>query len=251
MGIHAGETVISQPTMPASHSLRRRTLLGSILLGGIAGCIGDDSDDNPEQKAAGTILGPPEESRGSPSHPTYGDPIPDFELPDPHADELVTADSLSDEGPFVLTFIYTSCTGSCGELMGLLELVQNDASEEGWLDDVNLVAMTFDPEVDGADTLRAYGEIHGLDASEPHFRFLRPETSTEAIELVDQHFGVPADRHDDDAPDDADPADLEHVHYYMIFLVNGEGIVERSYPSPILFDRSANDFVEDVRSVVT
>ena len=228
----------------------RRTVLGSLAITSLAGCIGGSDDDSANDNADGTILGPPEETRGEPTHPTYGDQIPSFEIPDPHTDELVSDSDLLAEGPFVLTFIYTSCTDRCGELMGLLELVQNDAIDEGWIDDVNLVAMTFDPDVDGPDTLRAYGEMHGLDYTDPHFRFLRPEDPDEAIELVNDHFGVPAEHHDGEPADDVDPDDLQHVHYYMIYLVNGDGIVERSYPGPILFDQSANDFVDDVRDVV-
>ena len=232
-------------------TLNRRALLGSLAVAGVAGCLGDGSDDTEAPTADGAVLGPPDETRGDASHPTYGDSILSFELPDPHAGELVTEEDLLEDGPFVLTFIYTSCTGQCGELMGLLELVQNDAIEEGWIDDVNLVAMTFDPEVDGPDTLRAYGEMHGLDVDDSHFRFLRPESPDEAIEIVSDHFGVPAEHHDGEPADDVEPDDLGVVHYYMIFLVNGDGIVERSYPGPILFDRSANEFVEDVRMVVT
>ena len=221
--------------------MRRRAFFATVAATvGLAGCLGDES---------GTTLGEPEQERGSPSHATHGEELPDFEVPDPLNDEMVSRDDLADDGPFVLTFIYTSCTDRCGEIMRLLELIQSDAIDEGWDGDVSLAAMTFDPETDDADTLRSYGNGYGLDIDHERFRFLRPESGEEAIDLVDDHFSVPAehgDHHDDHQHDEG-----AHVHYYMLFLVNGDGIVERSYPGPILFDRSPNDLIDDVRTVVT
>lgn len=68
--------------------MERRTYLGSLGaasvtgLAGLAGCLddamgtvglGDDSD---------TVLSPPDQTRGDPSHPIHGEAFPDFAIPD-------------------------------------------------------------------------------------------------------------------------------------------------------------------------
>ncbi len=211
--------------------MRRRAFIATGA-GLVAGCLGTDE----------TTLDPPATSRGSPSHPVHGDPFPSFSVPDPFTDTSVSRDDLLDRGPFVLTFIYTSCTDRCGELMRLLELVQRDANEEGWLTDLTLVAVTFDPETDEPTVLREYATTYGLDVEHDHVRMLRPSNQAAALELVDDHFGVPATH-----------ADHDHGpgHYYMVFLVNADGITERSYPGPILFDRTPDEIVSAVRTVAT
>lgn len=209
----------------------------------LAGCQGV-LDDDP------TSLGEPDQRRGDVIHPTHGDAFPDFSVPDPVRGDSVARDALLEDGPFVMTFIFTSCQDRCGDLMGILSVIQHDAIEEGWDDDVHLLAMTWDPETDDGETLRSYGEAHGIDVDHDHFHFLRPESEDDAIHLIDEDFGVPVHHgsgnghdHDDHGPDGP-------VHYYMIFIVNEDGIVERSYPGPILFDHTPNDIVEDVRTVV-
>lgn len=228
--------------------MRRRAYLGTIGIAGLAGCTGSI----PGLRDDGMALGEPNQTRGEVSHPTHGDEFPDFSVPDPHAEETITREDLLADGPFVMTFIYTSCRDRCGELMGILNLIQHDAIEEGWDDDVSLVAMTWDPEVDDAATLREYGEAYNIDVEHRRFRFLRPETPGQAIDIVDDHFGVPAHHGaDHDHHHDDEHAPEEATHYYMIFLVNEEGIVERSYPGPILFEHSPDDVIDDVRRVVT
>ena len=247
--------------------MKRRALLGAAGMAGLAGCIGeldgilgeddpdcpssyDGIDFDPIEDRDDAVLGPPECPRGSPSHPTYGDTFPDFTVPDPHAETTVSRDDLLADGPLVMTYIFTNCPDRCPELMGILSVIQNDAIEDGWDDDVTLAAMTWDPARDDAAALRNYGEVHGIDVDHEQFRLLRPETNEEAIELVDETFGVPA-QHGDDDHDHDDSGDDGHVHYYMIFIVNGDGVVERSYPGPILFYRSPDDIATDVRTVVT
>lgn len=179
--------------------------------------------------------------------------FPEFSVPDPLRGETVNRDQLTGQGPFVMTFIFTSCQDRCGELMGILSVIQHDAIEEGWDDDVNLLAMTWDPETDDEETLRDYGAAHGIEIEHDRFHFLRPESEDEAIHLIDDEFGVPVHHGSDgnhDHGDEHDHGPEEPVHYYMIFIVNENGVVERSYPGPVLFDHAPNDIVEDVRTVV-
>ena len=229
----------------------RRHYLGTIgTLGtaGMAGCL-----DSVPFVGGDTALGEPEQPRGDPIHSIHGEEFPEFELPDPHADTTVTSEDLRGT-PFVMTFIYTSCVEQCGTLMQLLRMIQVDAAEQGYADNINLLAITFDPDTDTPDVLREYGEAFDMDFDAGNFRFLRPETADGAIEVVNEHFGVPAEMHDDHDHDHGDDEGEERgpgVHYYMFFLVNGEGITERSYPNVVggREDTRPNAILENVRTV--
>lgn len=241
---------------------RRRYLasLAAVGTAGTAGCL----DGVPGLGDDRTALDPPEQTRGDPIHPIHGEAFPAFELPDPFAGSPVSLEALRGT-PFVMTFIYTSCTDQCGTLMQLLRLIQSDAAGRGYSDDIELLAMTFDPETDTEAELRSYAELFDMDPTGGNFRFLRPETNDEALEVVNEEFGVPAEVHDHGGDDDGhshgdhDDDDGENgheagpgVHYYMLFLVNGEGVVERSYPNVVgaREETRPNAIIEDVRTVV-
>ena len=243
--------------------MKRRMLLGAAAAASLSGCVGqiehfvggdepdcpdgyEQFDFEPVAHAEDAVLGGPECPRGSPSHPVYGDTLPDFSVHDPFANEVVSSADLTAGSPLVLTFIFTNCPDRCPELMGILQIIQNDAVSEGWDDEITLAAMTWDPARDDVEALRDYGEAHGINVDHEQFRFLRPETNEEAIEVVDQTLGVPAQH-----GDDHDHNGASHVHYYMIFIVNSKGVVERSYPGPMLFHRSPDDISQAVRTVVT
>ena len=253
--------------------MKRRMLLGAMAAGSLSGCIGeldgflgedepdcpeayDQIDFEPVEDVDEAILGGPECPRGTPVHPVYGDSFPSFSVPDALTEETIESHELYDDSPLVMTFIFTNCPDRCPELMGILQIIQDDAITEGWDDDVTLAAMTWDPERDGADELRDYGEVHGIDVDHEQFHLLRPETNEEAIDLVDDTLGVPAQHgdhdhdHDDHEHDDHDDHGAGDAHYYMIFIVNTDGIVERSYPGPILWHRSPDDISQAVSTVV-
>lgn len=280
--------------------MKRRAYLGTLGAAGVvglSGCLGD----LPLVGGDETTLDPPERSRGDPSHPIHGDEFPTFTLPDPLAGTDVSLAEFEGERAYLLTFIYTSCTDDCGTLVRLLRLVQEDAAERGYGDDIALLAMTFDPETDDADALREYGETYGVDLEADNWHFLRPSDNDEATTLLDDRIGVPAQLggdhdHDDDHGDDddethnedhehedhdgedgdehddhADENDSEHnnhadgddhdhdtdsedgaIHYYIAFLVNENGIVERSYPRVTSGREEVRPaaIIDDVRTVV-
>ena len=302
--------------------MKRRAYLGT--LGGagavgLSGCLGD----LPVVGDSETALDPPDQPRGEPSHPIHGDEFPTFTLPDPHEGTDVSLADFEGERAYLLTFIYTSCTEDCGALTSLLQLVQEDAAEQEYDDDVALLAMTFDPETDDDEALREYGEQYGVDIEADNWHFLRPETNEEAMSLLNDDIGVPAqvgghdhgdddhgddhdgheddsheddeqghedDDHDDhdghegDDHEDSDHEDAEHehgddheheddshaddgtddseddgdhdhsedIHYYIAFLVNEQGIVERSYPNATdgRDETRPRAIIDDVRTVV-
>lgn len=295
--------------------MKRRAYLGTLGAAGavgLSGCLGN----LPVVGDSETVLDPPDRSRGEPSHPVHGDEFPTFTLPDPHEGTDVSLADFEGERAYLLTFIYTSCTEDCGALTSLLRLVQEDAAEQGYDDDVALLAMTFDPETDDTEALREYGEQYGVDIEADNWHFLRPETNEEAMSLLNDEIGVPAqvgghdhgdddhdheddegehedsdhegddhenDEHDghedsdqedgeqdhgdddhdheddahgdeetDDSEDDGDADDPEDVHYYIAFLVNEQGIVERSYPNATdgRDETRPRAIIDDVRTVV-
>lgn len=259
--------------------MERRTYLGALGTAGItgvAGCLGDmlGGDANPE-----TILEPPEEKaqRADFSYPAYGEEFPSFSLPDPITGETVSRDDFVGERPFVITYFYASCPdGMCDQLMQHLRRIQEDAIESGYEDDVGLLAMTFDPNRDTADALRAYSAERGIELDAGHWHYLRPANNETAKQLLNETFGLPIRRNDpssnnesandttsdtesandttSDTESTTDFAGLEYTftHSALVQLVNEDGIVERAYPQAHRQREAVNTqvMVEDTRTVV-
>lgn len=259
----------------------RRTYIQSAGVAGIAstaGCLGgvldgapedengNGDDGNRESRAEGAVLSPPEETRGDPIHPSYGDEVPSFSVADPLSGETVTDDQFRGERAFLMTFVYTSCPdGVCPALLQYLLAGQRDAAENGYADDVAFIAITFDPETDTADALEAQANEVGIDLDAGNFHFLRPESNDAASELVREKFGVIYEIHDDhddhggdgegtagagDGGDGTGDTPTE-THYDLALLVNEDGIVERSYPRLVTMDGTdADEVLDDLRTVV-
>lgn len=172
----------------------RRSYLGSLAGAGalgLAGCL----DSVGGFGNSDTALGPPdrEQDLSKAVHPIHGDEFPSFSIPDALADEAVSRDDFVGDRAFLMTFIFTSCTDECGTLVNLCKFVQDDAISEGYDDDIAFLLMTFDPETDDSETLREYGRERGADVDAENWRFLRPETQEQALELVNETFGAPVD----------------------------------------------------------
>ncbi|GAB3664367.1 SCO family protein [Halopiger thermotolerans] len=262
--------------------MERRTYLqalGAAGTAGLAGCldgatsaVGLGDDD--------TVLGPPEQSRGDPDvaiYPVHGEEFPDFSLPDPLAGETITRDQFTGERAIVMTYFFTSCPdGACPALMTRLRRIQEDAAEQGYADDIALLAMTFDPKRDTPDVLEEYAAQQGIDHEADNWHFLRPETNEAAKEAADK-FGLGLQRLDDGSSggghggagnesegshagnesDDQEGNESGHdhgaytfQHINLILLANKQGIVERSYPQALNKDFvSIEELVDDARTV--
>lgn len=273
---------------------RRRYLqaLGATGVAGLAGCL-DDAMGVVGVGDDGTVLDPPERSRGDPdvaSFPMHDQEFPDFSLPDPLADETITRDQFVGERAIVMTYFFTSCPdGACPALMTRLRRIQEDAAEQGYADDIALLAMTFDPERDTPDVLEEYAAEQGVDHEADNWHFLRPETNERAQEAADT-FGLGLQRIDDGEPgaggghggagnesedgnagnesdghegnetdegagnessqDDHDHGEYTFQHINLILLANDEGIVERSYPQALNTELATiEEIVDDARTV--
>ena len=211
--------------------MQRRTCLrvgGVGALAGLAGCL-DALDAIGLGASSETILDEPSESRGDPIHPIHGDELPAFSVPDGITGETVTNEDFLDERAQLYTFVFTNCPdGACPALLQRLVSASHTAVDEGYEDDVAFVPITFDPERDTPEVLEAYTDAFGIDPTHPGWHFLRPETETEAAQLVNDDFGLPIERvdpeeadhdhgddsdHDDDDEHDHHGDDDEHDHH--------------------------------------
>jgi len=122
----------------------------------------DDSDGSEREHADGAVLGPPAQDLSESSHPSYGDDVPSVELPNPLTGETVSTDQFENDRAVLMTFFYTSCPdGMCPALILRLRRAQEAAAANGYGEDVQLLAMTFDPERDTEDALRTFADQQG------------------------------------------------------------------------------------------
>ena len=211
----------------------RRTYLQSAAAGataGVSGCLGVFDESGPE----GTVLDPPERDLSAAAHPSYGDELPAFTVPDPiTGDEIATTEFVGDRA-ILWTSFYTSCPdGVCPALVLRLRRAQEVAAQKGYSDDAAFLALTFDPERDTADVLHEYAAQQGVDLDAGNWHFLRPESYERGQELLDEHFGLVIEK----VPaDDVENLEYQFPHYGLILLANERGIVERAYPNGATVD---------------
>ena len=223
----------------------RRTYMRSLAAGtgvgatvGTAGCLGVLGAGGAE----GTVLGPPERDLSEASHPSYGDEMPAFTVPDPLTGEEVSIADFEGERAVLWTSFYTNCPdGVCPALILRLRRAQAVAAEEGYGDESAFLAQTFDPERDTADVLREYAGQQGVDLDAGNWHFLRPESYERGQELMDEHFGLVIEKAE---AEQYESLEYQFPHYGLIILANREGIVERAYPRGPQTDieRLVNDF---------
>lgn len=239
--------------------MNRRLWLRSIAASSVAttaGCLdsfssgegqADDSDGSERERADGAVLGPPEQDLSESSHPSYGDDVPSVELPNPLTGETVSTDQFESDRAVLMTFFYTSCPdGMCPALILRLRRAQEAAAANGYGDDVQLLAMTFDPERDTEDALRTFAGQQGVDLEAGNWDFLRPERYETAKEILTDQIGLPLKKID---AEKYDSLEYQFPHYNLILLANERGIVERAYPRGATVEISR--VVDDLETVVS
>ena len=200
-----------------------------------------------ESGAEGTVLGPPETDLSAASHPSYGEEMPEFTVPDPIADEEISVSAFEGERAVLWTSFYTHCPdGVCPALILRLRRAQEVAAEEEFGDEAAFLPITFDPERDTEEVLREYADQQGVDLDAGNWHFLRPETYERAQEIHDEKFGLVIEKQ---PADDIENLEYRFPHYGLIILANKQGIVERAYPRGPQTD--VERLVDDFRRVVT
>jgi len=225
----------------------RRTYLRSFAATGAAaataGCLGVLGGSGAE----GTVLGPPELDLSEASHPSYGDEMPDFTVPDPITGEDVSVADFEGERAVLWTSFYTNCPdGVCPALIQRLRRVQAVAAEEGYGDESAFLPTPFDPERDTADALREYAGQQGVDLDAGNWHFLRPESYERAQSLLGEQFGLVIEKTE---ANQSESLEYRFPHYGLIVLANKRGIVERAYPRGPQTD--VERLVSDFERVVT
>ena len=105
-----------------------------------------------------------------------------FELTDQNGNQIIFPDDLKGS-PVVMGFIYTNCPDICSFITANLKNI-HDGMENP--ENVQFIAVTFDPERDTPDVLKNYAEA--FDMNKPPFLFLTGEP--DVIEKFMDRVGV-------------------------------------------------------------
>jgi protein SCO1 len=82
----------------------------------------------------------------------------------------------------VVSFIYTTCNGSCPATTHNLYRVQQALKDAGlWADQVEFVSISLDPARDTPEVLRRYAKIYGADPAAWHFLTGPPDEVSRVI----------------------------------------------------------------------
>ena len=117
--------------------------------------------------------------------------------------------------PFVLDFVFTTCSGPCPRMSASLAELQGELRDTP----VQLVSVSVDPETDTLEVLAAYAEAHGADPE--RWTFLRGDEAA-VVELATSVL-LPAARNPD-----ADPG-MQVAHSSRFVVVDGQGRVRGYY----------------------
>ncbi|MES0327351.1 MAG: SCO family protein [Gammaproteobacteria bacterium] len=80
--------------------------------------------------------------------------IPDLYLIDTYKNKISLSKTLSEEGPVILNFIFTTCTTICPVLSATFSQVQRELGNEA--KNVRMISITIDPEQDTPERLKEY-----------------------------------------------------------------------------------------------
>lgn len=139
-------------------------------------------------------------------------PAPDFSLVSQDGTEVGLA-SLRGR-VLAVTFIYTWCPDICPTLTGKMALVQDDLGDS-FGKDVAFVSITFDPERDTPEVLRAYAEA--FDANPGGWFFLTGEV--DSVRQVAARYGLVTIPGNDDTID----------HNLITTLIDRQGRMRLQY----------------------
>lgn len=224
--------------------MQRRTYLqaaAAIGLGSSAGCLSRVFEDRPDN-----VHLPPQEDQIADSedlaYPAYGEPFPEFELPDPITGTVVSTADL--DRTALVTGFFAFCPAECAILLRRWAEVQARTVEEGLPDETVFLPITFDPERDDAQALEEHGAMVGVDFEAGNWHYLRPEDDAEAKSIVEEKLGIGFER---TGSSDRVVEGYDFTHIVITMLVNPQGVVERAYRGE---DPEVDRLFEDVAQVV-
>lgn len=201
---------------------------------GATGCI-SALDEGPGSENA--YLAPPSEQLNDVGFPTYGEPVPDAELPDVFTGETV---STAQDEEYLMTFFYSFCPTECIWIISAVTHAEERVIElDG--EPPRILAATFDPARDTEERLLDYADRMGIDRDSSNWSILCPDGEERAREVVDERFGVSFEKRSTGGV-------YDFIHTTLILLVNKDGYVERTYlnddPDPDLIASNLVDLRE-------
>lgn len=110
------------------------------------------------------------------------------------AGQRLTFGGLLGSKPSLLTFFYTRCMNplKCSSTITKLAKLQKKLERHGYLDHVNLFAMTYDPAYDAPIKLRQYGKDRGIIFRSTCSLFRMPDASEQLFETLQVLVGYGA-----------------------------------------------------------
>ncbi|MEW4566745.1 SCO family protein [Tautonia sp. JC769] len=162
-------------------------------------------------------------------------PAPETVLVEARTEQPFRLADLQSEGKAALvSFVYTTCNGSCPATTHTMYRVQEELKRVGlWGDRVALVSISLDPKTDRPEILSRYSEIFGADPSGWHFLTGDPKQVAEVIASWDMWARI------------GPSGTLDHPS--RIFLVDPNGRQREIYNLQFLDPESV---VSDIRLVI-
>lgn len=220
--------------------MNRRMFLTSLAAAGtvstLGGCLGAFGDSHPNVTLGKSDREHPE---FDPQYPIWSDRLPDVTIPAPIESRDVSVRSV--ETPTLLTFFFSHCMTVCPVLISTLRQVQTHALNNGYIDDVTFLPITFDPARDNAERLQTYAQEMNIDL-DASWHFLRPSSVKRATQVIEKEFGVMFEKQNM----------KKNKHGYMFahtpltILVNADGYVERAYKTK---SPSQQTIIDDLKKV--
>ncbi|MFB6129634.1 MAG: SCO family protein [Salinigranum sp.] len=205
---------------------RRRYLRDAsvALTSGLAGCAGVlGATGNPN-----THLPKPSDQKAKSRdlvYPAWGQRFPKSTLPAVfHGGSITLPDSFSGKN-FFATFFYSHCPTVCPVQISDMRAVQTKALKAGY--DTAFAAATFDPRQDTNSRLQTFAKDKYVNLDAGDWYFLRPPDPQTARKVVQGTYGIKFGK------SFSKNGTTYYNHMSLIFLVNGEGYVERTYKSAL------------------
>lgn len=139
----------------------------------------------------------------------------------------------------VVGFIFTHCPDICPLTVNNMQLVQNMLKEEG-INDVEFVAITFDPERDSVKLLKKFAALREID--EKNFRLLTgPRNEIDSLMSVMRIVAVTGDT----TMIDGD-ASYFYTHTDRISIIDQRSFLRKEYPGS---KANIEEIVNDIKKL--
>lgn len=158
-----------------------------------------------------------------------------YELVDQDSSKFIFPERI--KGNYTLVgYIFTNCPDICPLTTNNMRILQENMKEEE-IENINLLSISFDPEVDKPDRLKKYAELRSLDLS--NWDFVTGEKST--VDSLMKDVGVLAVPGDSTITPSGEKI-LYFVHTDRISLFDKEGRIIKNYKgSQAPIDKIMND----------